>query len=137
MMFPIMLECGDQLQNFLKKTAETGVTIELKDVLACYTTDIISSCAFGIQTNSLKNPDGEFRRYGKKIFEVSVYQAIVNIVLFMFPTFSKFLPVSTSVFLYSRINCEITLGRDFKIVSFADRGGFPFVKHAKSFLGNT
>lgn len=94
MMFPIMVECGEQLQNFLKRTAETGGTVEIKDVLACYTTDVISSAAFGIQTNSLKNPNGEFRKFGRKIFDVTLFQTLVNIIIFTFPNLSKHLPVS-------------------------------------------
>jgi len=36
--------------------------------MAKYTTDVIGSCAFGIEINSLSNKENEFRRIGKDIF---------------------------------------------------------------------
>lgn len=94
MMFPIMVECAEELQKFLETPAKLEETIDLKDVLARFTTDVISSCAFGIQTNSLKNPDGEFRKYGRKIFEVSLFQAVANMIIFVWPLLGKILNVS-------------------------------------------
>jgi hypothetical protein len=44
--------------------------------LARYSTDIISSAAFGIQCNCLKNPDAEFRQWGRKFFAPSVKNAV-------------------------------------------------------------
>ncbi len=48
-----------------------------------YAIDVISSCAFGLRTDSLRNPDSEFRRMGKKTFEMNTKLVIRN-VLFAF-----------------------------------------------------
>jgi len=68
MMFGTMVDCGKELKDVLLKTARKGEAIEMKDILARYATDIIASCAFGIQCNCLQNPDAEFRIWGRKIF---------------------------------------------------------------------
>lgn len=52
MMFGTLVDCGKELKDVLLKTARKGETIEVKDILARYSTDIIPSCAFGIQCNS-------------------------------------------------------------------------------------
>lgn len=98
MMFPTMVKCGEELQEFLKRPAAKGETLEMKDILARFTTDIISSCAFGIQTNSLENPNGEFRENGRKIFNPGTKAIIARIIASNFPFLKKFLKVSFRVF---------------------------------------
>ena len=66
MMFPILQECSEELKDLLKEPARKGEVVEMKEISARFTTDIISLCAFGIQTNSLKNPDAIFRKNGKE-----------------------------------------------------------------------
>ncbi|KAL0270234.1 UNVERIFIED_CONTAM: hypothetical protein PYX00_007706 [Menopon gallinae] len=89
MMFPTMAKCGRELQEVLKKPAETGECVEVKDVLARYATDVISSCAFGMETNSLQNPKSEFREFGKKIFKADFKSVFINMILVNFPKFMK------------------------------------------------
>jgi cytochrome P450 family 6 len=76
MMFQTLVDCGHELGSILEETASKGEIIEIKDILARYSTDVISSCAFGIQCHCLQNPDAEFRQWGKKIFESSAPLAI-------------------------------------------------------------
>lgn len=42
----------------------------------CFTTDVIGSCAFGLDCNSFKEPNSPFRVYGKKIFEVPLTEVL-------------------------------------------------------------
>jgi len=76
MMFQILVDCGHELGSILEKSASNEEVIEMKDILARYSTDIISSCAFGIQCNCLKNPDAEFRQWGRKFFAPSNRNAL-------------------------------------------------------------
>lgn len=82
MMFPTMVDCGEKLQSFLNNIAKDGMEVEVKDILSRYTTDIIASCAFGVETNSLKNPNSDFRVFGKKFFE----PRLLRIFIFNFNT---------------------------------------------------
>jgi len=75
MMFQTFIECGQELGSILEKSASNEEIIEIKDIMARYSTDIISSCAFGIQCNCLKNPDAEFRQWGRKFFAPSLRNA--------------------------------------------------------------
>lgn len=94
MMFPTMVKCGEELQEFLKSSAEKEETVEVKDILARFTTDNISSCAFGIQTNSLKNPDAEFRKYGKRIFQPGLLFVLRRALFANLSFLRKFIKVS-------------------------------------------
>jgi cytochrome P450 family 6 len=65
----------------------SGHTVEVKEAMARFTTDVVASCAFGIESNSLKNPDAEFRRYLKNIFGPSIRQELVALMAFFAPYF--------------------------------------------------
>jgi len=65
-----------------KEIDETGNVKDMKDKLACLGTDIISSVAFGIEANSLDNPEAEFRQIGRMIFSPSLGNFLRNMVLF-------------------------------------------------------
>jgi len=94
MMFPILQECSEVLKDVLKEPASKGDIVEMKDISARFTTDIISSCAFGIQTNSLKNPDAEFRKIGRKIFEPSAVQIVKSFIALFTPKLAELVRVS-------------------------------------------
>jgi cytochrome P450 family 6 len=76
MMFQTLVDCGHELGSILEKSANNKEIIEIKDLMARYSTDIISSAAFGIKCNCLKNPDAEFRQWGRKFFAPSIRNAV-------------------------------------------------------------
>ncbi|XP_012526373.1 probable cytochrome P450 6a14 isoform X2 [Monomorium pharaonis] len=76
-MFLILKECGEELAKHLKSKAEMRDSIEMKDTLTRYTTDVIMSTAFGIKSNCIEEPNNEYRIQGKKIFEVNSFWTAV------------------------------------------------------------
>lgn len=48
-MFPLVRACADELQHVLAAEAAAGKPVEMFEVLARFTTDVIGTCAFGIQ----------------------------------------------------------------------------------------
>ncbi|XP_078043581.1 cytochrome P450 6k1 isoform X2 [Augochlora pura] len=80
--FPILKETGDVLAKYLDRKAELKESIDVKEVFARYSVDIIMSAAFGITCDSFKNPDNEFRYWGKRILEP---KPLWNSLLFFAP----------------------------------------------------
>ena len=95
MMFQRLVECGQELHTCLEKVGETGDVIEIKEILARFSTDVISSCAFGIECNCLKNEDAEFRKWGRKFFEPSLKQLFLGILSGIAPVVLDTLKLST------------------------------------------
>ena len=58
-----------------------------------YTTDVIASCAFGINGNSLKDPNAEFGMYVRKIFDFSVRKGLAALTALTAPTIKKLLQI--------------------------------------------
>ncbi|XP_073813636.1 probable cytochrome P450 6a21 [Musca autumnalis] len=68
-MFPSVVKVGGELIEVLDKllVEKKGASVlEIKELMARYTTDVIGSCAFGIECSSLKDPNAEFRLMGSR-----------------------------------------------------------------------
>lgn len=97
MMFETLMNVGKQLTEVWDESAsqeEVGV----KDILARYSTDVIASVAFGIEINSLKNPDNEFRRLGNTLTRPGLRQAFVFTLFMAAPKLADFLKVKRFFF---------------------------------------
>ncbi|KAI4459291.1 cytochrome p450 [Holotrichia oblita] len=92
-MFKTLLDCGGPLIDHLNGICEKKEEVDIKEILACYTTDIIGSCAFGLECNSFKDPDAEFRTNGRKVFTVSFRDLLVQFLVFWSPSLPKYLPI--------------------------------------------
>lgn len=67
----------------------------MKDFFGRFTLDVIASCAFGVQCDSLQTPDAEFATYAGKFNEISVPERIIIFSILLFcPQLTKFLPLS-------------------------------------------
>jgi hypothetical protein len=61
----------------------------VKETMGRYTTDVIASCAFGINGNSLKDPDSEFGRNITTILDFSVRKGLAMLLAFFAPYLNK------------------------------------------------
>lgn len=97
MMHPTILQVADQFKEHLVDLTKSGETeLELKDLLSRFTTDVIGNVAFGIECNCMKDPQSEFRRIGKKIFEYSQMAMFRDIFVSSFPNLAKRLHMTTN-----------------------------------------
>lgn len=94
-MFPILLNCGEPLIKYVDKIAEVEKSIEIRELLAQYTTNIIASVAFGIEIDCIGDPDNDFRKYGRMVFEASARNGILAAMSFMFPKVLQLLKLKT------------------------------------------
>jgi len=69
------------------------LSLELKDLFRKFTNDVIATAAFGIQCNTLQNPDNEFYRMGKEFNKFSLLRLIVFIGYTLIPNVMKVLSV--------------------------------------------
>lgn len=94
LMFQLIEACCNEILRALEPIAEQNGMFMVKDFIACFTTDVIASCAFGLQSNSIKHPDNEFRENGKKIFrEMTTLELIKQRLAISLPGVYKILPI--------------------------------------------
>jgi len=85
-MFPVIKNCANVLEKYLDENMKNGKDIhEFRDLLARFSTNIISSVAFGIDNDCINDPDHIFRQMGAKCFEPSFKNGIRGILSFFLP----------------------------------------------------
>lgn len=91
-MYYLLDKISNNLTQHINKRLDKDdkVELELKALAALYTTDVIASCAYGVEANSLENPDGEFRKAGYAIFDRSFWRSLELPAFFMLPQVMKF-----------------------------------------------
>ncbi|XP_069702399.1 probable cytochrome P450 6a14 [Periplaneta americana] len=94
MIFGTLVECGKELQTCLETSEKTGDVIEMQDLLSRFTTDVIASCYFGIQCNSLSNPNAEFRNWGMRTLKPTYKAKLFRLLFFMMPSLFKIVNLS-------------------------------------------
>ncbi|XP_011689077.1 PREDICTED: cytochrome P450 6k1-like [Wasmannia auropunctata] len=86
-MFELMLECSNDLNTYLEllNLDDKGIELDIREVTAKFSTDIIGTTAYGLNVNSLNNPDAEFRRHGKKVFHIDFFRGYEMLAMFFLP----------------------------------------------------
>ncbi|XP_028644431.1 cytochrome P450 3A25 isoform X2 [Grammomys surdaster] len=86
-MFPIMKQYGDILVRNLRQEEEKGEPINTKDIFGAYSMDVITGTSFGVNVDSLNNPQDPFVQKAKKILKFKFFDPfLLSIVLFPFLT---------------------------------------------------
>ncbi|KAK2585575.1 hypothetical protein KPH14_010209 [Odynerus spinipes] len=90
-MFELMLDVGEDLQTHLESLSleGKGKTVDVKDICAKFTTDLIGTTAYGLKVNCLNNPNAEFRECGKKIFDFTMRRGFEILTMFFMPSLIK------------------------------------------------
>lgn len=88
-MFYVINECGDHLSAHLENL--TGKPVEVRDLTAKFTTDVIGNCAFGLEMNALADEKSAFREIGRKLFKLDWLRLVKISVREHFPTLFGYL----------------------------------------------
>lgn len=66
-MFFTILDVGQRLETYLTPFANDNSDIEMREVLGRFMTDVIASCAFGLETDCINDQNSKFREMGRKM----------------------------------------------------------------------
>lgn len=101
LMFPIITELGDKLVRKIGEQAQAEKKegdkegaqqlVDVKNIFARFTTDIIGNCAFGIDCNSLNDANAEFLEMGERVFQPPKPNAVYRLLTTTFRGVSRFL----------------------------------------------
>nr|XP_033338371.1 cytochrome P450 6k1-like [Megalopta genalis] len=90
-MFDLMLVVADELDRVLEESnLSTPKVMEMKDLAANFTTDLIATTIFGLQVNSLRDPKTHFREQGRKMFDFNFFRGLEFLIIFFMPHLTKY-----------------------------------------------
>uniref|UniRef100_A0A1B6DT56 Cytochrome P450 n=1 Tax=Clastoptera arizonana TaxID=38151 RepID=A0A1B6DT56_9HEMI len=94
--FILIEKISDQLMTHLRPLAEDHATVDVKDLISRFTLDVISTCAFGLQVNSIEDPDNQVRTMAKLMFSDRSKDFLIGGILPMMPFLAKIFPITLS-----------------------------------------
>lgn len=68
-MTPTVLTVANRLVDAISEEIKIDSDVDIKEWLARFTTDVIGTCAFGLECNSIQDPNAEFRKMGRVLLE--------------------------------------------------------------------
>lgn len=86
-MFSLIVECSNTLEKYLESLVSTKSCIEVRELAARFTTDVIGSCAFGVDMNAMSDTQCKFRDIGREFFGPGLKQILKNRLRENLPTF--------------------------------------------------
>lgn len=94
MMFDSVSTVCDRMIEFIKPDAQKNGSVEMKEILSSFTTEVISSVAFGLETKCLGNRGNQFRKVADSVFNPPKWMTIKFLFMNAFQDLAKFLRLS-------------------------------------------
>ncbi|XP_075831507.1 cytochrome P450 3A6-like [Microtus pennsylvanicus] len=76
-MFPIIQHYGDALVKHIGQKAEEGRPVNMKEIFGAYSMDVITSTSFGVEVDSINNPQDPFVRNTKKLLSFGIFNPLL------------------------------------------------------------
>lgn len=89
----LMDEVCDRMTKYVKENVDSKAgtaTLDAKELMAKYTTDVVASCIFAIDAQSFVKENPEIRAMGKRIMNFNFVVQLVLLITTFFPSVKKF-----------------------------------------------
>ncbi|XP_058536719.1 cytochrome P450 3A6 [Ochotona princeps] len=86
-MIPIIAQYGDVLMKNLRQEAEKSKPVDLKKIFGAYSMDVITGTSFGVNIDSLRNPQDPFVKNVSRLLKFNIFDPfLLSVTLFPFLT---------------------------------------------------
>ncbi|XP_066156670.1 cytochrome P450 6A1-like [Euwallacea fornicatus] len=79
-MFSIIKQKGEKMSRIVQEDVDLDRLIDIKDLSARYTTDIIAEVAFGLDSNTLQHPQHQLREIGRSLIKPYVFKRTIEMI---------------------------------------------------------
>ncbi|KAM0725021.1 putative cytochrome P450 6a14 [Formica fusca] len=91
--FELIKEVSEKFKQFVDQYANNEEPVEIRNLTAKFTSEIIATCFFGLEINTIQNGDSEFRKICKKVVDPSLEIAMKRYIRDYMPGIFKWLSV--------------------------------------------
>ncbi|XP_072941991.1 probable cytochrome P450 6a13 [Epargyreus clarus] len=84
-MFPVVIQCAEKLQSVADALTQNGEDVDVCNLMARFSIDLIGACGFGIDMNAINTEKSLFVEVGQMIFTKSTWQMLLYALRDMFP----------------------------------------------------
>ncbi|XP_039632154.1 cytochrome P450 3A40-like [Polypterus senegalus] len=91
-MFPIVKHYGENLVKNAEKASKENKPVSMKDFFGAYSLDVMASCSFSVDVDSVNNPDDPFVTNIKKMLKFSFFNPFLLLIIlfpFVIPLLAK------------------------------------------------
>lgn len=89
-MYHTIADKGENFINAIDLASKSG-SVDMKNISTRFTVDVVSSCAFGMEANTLNNEHPEILQILKQVTGEEAHSMLYFFMLFAFPNLAKFL----------------------------------------------
>ncbi|CAH1400048.1 unnamed protein product [Nezara viridula] len=90
-MFPLFVSCAESFSSLLLSKVDSKV--DIKELTGRFTADVISSCAFGLDTDVINHPDNKLRNIGIEGIKLKFLMKLKIAIIRLLPGLSSLLPI--------------------------------------------
>ncbi|KAH8254077.1 hypothetical protein KR032_008329, partial [Drosophila birchii] len=88
-MYPTVVSVADEFMAVMHEKVKKSSVLEIRELVARFTVDVIGTCAFGIQCNSLRDEKAEFLYFGKRSFVDKRHGPLIFSLMFSYPKLAR------------------------------------------------
>ncbi|KAH8356247.1 hypothetical protein KR200_000355, partial [Drosophila serrata] len=89
LMFPTVMSVAEELLAVMHEKVEHNSVLDIRDIMARFTVDVIGTCAFGIKCNSLRDENSEFLHFGKRSLVDKRHGPLLNGFMHSYPKLAR------------------------------------------------
>ncbi|XP_058821760.1 probable cytochrome P450 28a5 [Topomyia yanbarensis] len=90
-LYTLMDEVSVRMTEYVnKQIKQDGSAFDVKELMAKYTTDVVSNCIFAIDAQSFTKDKPEIREMGRRIMDFNIVAQIATAAITFFPSIKKF-----------------------------------------------
>lgn len=90
-MYMLMSRCAENFASQFLERFSKEEAVDMKDAFTRYANDVIATCAFGLEVDSLTYPDNDFYVYGKSATNFKLFTVMKVLLLRAFPKLGRIL----------------------------------------------